>query len=202
MQTYQMNTVKNLLADTLCEKNSSYIIEEIFYRFPSLRELFDASELELLTIKGIGKVKARQIISALKLARALNVPADKPYVISSPQDAALLMTPELGFLQREEFHCIYLNTKNQVIGKEVISVGSLDMTIVHPRELYKSAIKKSSCSIICIHNHPSGDPTPSQEDILLTKRLVAAGEIIGIDVLDHLVIASHSYCSMKDSGLM
>ncbi len=202
MQSYHMNTLKNLLADTLCEKNSSYIIEEIFYRFPSLRELFDASELELLTIKGIGKVKARQIISALKLARALNVPADKPYVISSPKDAALLMTPELGFLQREEFHCIYLNTKNQVIGKEVISVGSLNAAIVHPREVYKAAIKKSSCSIIAIHNHPSGDPTPSQEDILLTKRLVAAGEIIGIDVLDHLVIASHSYCSMKEKGLM
>lgn len=202
MQTYQMNTLKNLLADTLCEKSSSYIIEEIFYRFPSLRELFDASELELLTIKGIGKVKARQIISALKLARVLNVPADKPYVISSPQDAALLMTPELGFLQREEFHCIYLNTKNQVIGKEAISVGSLNAAIVHPREVYKSAIKKSSCSLICIHNHPSGDPTPSQEDILLTKRLVAAGEIIGIEVLDHLVIASHSYCSMKEKGLM
>ncbi|WP_058303737.1 RadC family protein [Gorillibacterium timonense] len=202
MQSYHMNTLKNLLADTLCEKTSSYIIEEIFCRFSTLSELFNASEPELLAIKGVGKVKARQIVSALKLARALNVPTGEPYVIRSPKDAALLMTPELGYLQREEFHCIYLNTKNQVIGTEGISVGSLNASIVHPREVFKSAIKKSSCSIICVHNHPSGDPTPSQEDIVLTKRLVDAGEIIGIDVLDHLVISSHSYCSMKEKGYM
>lgn len=202
MQSYQMNTVKNLLADTLCEKSNGYIMEQLFERFPTLPELFDASELELLTIKGIGKRKSLQILSALKLARALNVPPQSPYVIKSPQDVVDLMLPELAYLTKEHFVVLFLNTKNQVIDKETISIGSLNSCIVHPREVFKAAVKRSSASIIAVHNHPSGVPQESPEDVQLTQRLVEAGSIIGIELIDHVIICSQSYCSLKEKGLM
>lgn len=202
MQSYQMNTVKNLLADTLCEKSNSYIMEQLFERFPTLPELFDASEPELLAIKGIGKRKSLQIVSALKLARALNVPAHSPYVIRSPQDVVNLMRPELAYLTKEHFVVLFLNTKNQVIDKETISIGSLNSCIVHPREVFKAAVKRSSASIIAVHNHPSGVPQESAEDLELTKRLVEAGSIIGIELLDHVIICSQSYCSLREKGHM
>lgn len=202
MHSYQMNNLKVLLADTLCEKAEGYVIEQLFVRFPSLPELLDVTEQELIAIKGIGKVKARQIVSALKLARALTVPTQTPYIIRSPQDVVNLMTPELAYLQHEEFHCLFLNTKNHVITKERISVGSLNAAIVHPREVFRAAIKRAAASFIAIHNHPSGDPTPSREDIELTKRLVEVGSITGIELLDSLVVCSHSYCSLKERNLM
>src|SRR5665647_2151693 len=113
-------------------------------------------------------------------------------------DVADLMTEELRYLQKEHFVCLFLNTKNHVVGKETLSMVSLNASIVHPREVFRAAIKRSSASIICVHNHPSGDPTPSSEDIQLTQRLVEAGEIIGIDVLDHIVIGDHSFVSLKE----
>jgi DNA repair protein RadC len=97
---------------------------------------------------------------------------------------------------------LYLNTKNRVIHKETISIGSLNASIVHPLEVFKVAIKRSCASIICSHSHPSGDPTPSNEDIIITHRLIEAGQIIGIDVLDHLIIAGQKYVSLKEQGLM
>ncbi|OMD43039.1 RadC family protein [Paenibacillus odorifer] len=202
MQLYQLDTLRGLLANTLCEKSNGYVMEELFNRYATLSELLDVNEYELLTIKGIGKSKARQIISALQLARILNAPAQQVYTIRSPKDAADLMMPELTYLQREHFVLIFLNTKNRVIGKETIAIGSLDSAIVHPREVFKAAVKRSSAAIIAIHNHPSGDPTPSREDIALTERLVNAGEIIGVQLLDHLIIANENYCSMKERGLM
>ncbi|MNV44920.1 hypothetical protein D3C71_1366980 [compost metagenome] len=97
---------------------------------------------------------------------------------------------------------MFLNTKNHVIGQETLSMGSLNASIVHPREVFRAAIKCSSASIICAHNHPSGDPTPSPEDISLTSRLLQAGEIVGIDVLDHLIIGDSSFVSLKEKGHM
>jgi DNA repair proteins len=95
-----------------------------------------------------------------------------------------------------------LNTKNQVIGRQTLSIGSLNASIVHPREVFRAAIRRSSASILCAHNHPSGDPTPSPEDILLTKRLAEAGELIGIELLDHLVIGDNRYTSLKEAGCL
>ena len=202
MQSYHMNTLKNLLADTLCEKISSYIIEEIFTRFPSVSELLDVTEQELTAIKGIGKVKTRQIISTLKLSRLLATPTNNPQVIRCPQDVWDFVSPELSYLHKEHFVCLFLNTKNHIIAKETISIGSLSAAIVHARELFRPAIKRAAASIICVHNHPSGDPTPSLEDIQLTKRLVQAGEIIGIEVLDHMVVGHERFCSLKELGHM
>lgn len=202
MQSYQMNNLKALLADTLCEKSEGYVMRQLFSRYTTLPELLDVDEHELMTIKGVGKSKARQIISALQLARILNAPTQEVYTIRSPKDAADLMMPELAHLQREHFVVLFLNTKNRVIGKETIAIGSLDSCIVSPMQVYKAAVKRSSAAIIAVHNHPSGDPTPSREDIALTERLVNAGEIMGVQLLDHLIIANENYCSLKERGLM
>jgi DNA repair protein RadC len=107
---------------------------------------------------------------------------------------------DMRFLTQEHFVSVYLNTKNQVIHKKTVFIGSLNASIVHPREVYKEALKRSAASIICIHNHPSGDPTPSREDIEVTKRLAECGKIIGIELLDHLIIGEQKYVSLKEKG--
>jgi DNA repair protein RadC len=197
-----ISSLKSLLADTLREKPTSYVIEEIFNRFPSLPDLLDVTEQELTGIKGIGKARARQITAALRLARALTMPQIDPYVIHSPQDVWRYLSPEMSYLQKEHFVCLFLNTKNHVIAKETISIGSLNAAIVHPREVFRAAIKRAAASIICAHNHPSGDPSPSREDIDLTRRLVEAGTIIGIEVLDHVIIGQERHGSLKEQGLL
>ncbi|MED1872053.1 RadC family protein [Brevibacillus borstelensis] len=202
METYKQTELKSLLADSLREKPGSYIIEEIFTRFPTTTELLHATVEELVSIKGIGTAKARQIISALKLAHMLCVPSRSPYTIRKPEDVYKLLASELGYLQKEHFICLLLNTKNDVISKEVISIGSLNASIVHPREVFRPAIKRSCASIICAHNHPSGNSEPSKEDIEITKNLIEAGSIIGIDVLDHVIIGHNRYFSFKEQGLL
>lgn len=197
------NSYMAIVANTLREKKSSYTVEEIMRIFHTPEELLSATEQELMQIPGIGKIKAQQVVAALELAKLLNTPKSPPSVIRSPQDAYELLYTELAYLQKEHFVCLFLNTKNHIIGQpETISIGSLSAAIVHPREVFRAAIKRSSAALICAHNHPSGDPTPSSEDISLTSRLVQAGEIIGIDVLDHLIIGDSRYVSLKEKGVM
>ncbi|WP_168118520.1 DNA repair protein RadC [Paenibacillus sp. HB172176] len=196
------NEIKSLLTSSLREKTGSYIIEEILSRFPTTEDLIDVTEQELVTIKGIGQTKAQQIVSALKLARILIAPAPPNYKIKKPEDVYKLVEPELRFLKKEHFICLFLNTKSGLIAKETISIGCLNASIVHPREVFRPAIKRSSASIICVHNHPSGNPDPSPEDVAITKRLVEAGSIIGIDVLDHVVTGHYRFVSLKERGLM
>ncbi len=194
---------RRLLADSLCEKPGSYIMEQLFSVFPRTEDLIEATEQELAaSIKGIGHIKARQIVAALSLARSLTaspLPSDK---IVSPADVYRLVEPELRFAKREHFICLFLNTKNMIIAKELIALGSLNACIVHPREVFRQAIKRCSSSIICVHNHPSGNPEPSPEDVEITKRLMSAGTIIGIDVLDHVIIGDQRYISLTERGLM
>lgn len=204
MDAYGMLSIKSLFSEVLAEKSGSYIVEEIFARFPSIVELMNVTEHELTGIRGIGQARARQIIATLQLAKKLSSPVRKaPYVINSPKDAADLLLPEMQYLQQEYFIALFLNTKNHIIGKpETISIGSLSAAIVHPREVFKAAIKRSAASVLVSHNHPSGDCTPSQEDIQLTKRLVEAGNITGIEVLDHIITGFDTWLSMKESNLM
>lgn len=197
------NSYMAIVANTLREKKSSYTVEEIMRIFNTPEELLSATEQELMQIPGIGKIKAQQVVAALELAKLLNTPKSPPSVIRSPQDAYELLYSELAYLQKEHFVCLFLNTKNHTIGlPETISIGSLSSAIVHPREVFRAAIKRSSAALICAHNHPSGDPTPSSEDISLTSRLIQAGEIVGIDVLDHLIIGDSRYVSLKEKGVM
>ncbi|UUZ89453.1 DNA repair protein RadC [Paenibacillus sp. P25] len=166
-----------------------------------LRSLADMSLQQLTEIKGIGEAKALQIQAGIELGRRMaRSSLSDTVTIRSPQDVASLLTEELRYLQKEHFVCLFLNTKNHVIGQETLSMGSLNASIVHPREVFRAAIKRSGASIVCAHNHPSGDPTPSPEDIELTRRLAEAGGIIGIEVLDHIVIGDRGFVSLKELG--
>lgn len=168
-----------------------------------LRSLVDMSKDQLTQIKGIGDAKALQILAGIELGRRIAKSTfSERITIRSPKDIANLMSEELRYLQKEHFVCLFLNTKNHVLAQETLSMGSLNASIVHPREVFRAAIKRSSASIVCVHNHPSGDPTPSPEDIQLTQRLVEAGTIIGIEVLDHVIIGDQRFISLKEEGFM
>ncbi|TYS00912.1 JAB domain-containing protein [Rossellomorea vietnamensis] len=171
--------------------------------FEGFRMLKEASLEEITEINGIGLAKAVQIMAAVEIGRRIgNLAYDDRYAIRSPEDGANYVMNDMRFLSQEHFVCLYLNTKNQVLHKQTIFIGSLNASIVHPREVFKEAFRRSAASIICIHNHPSGDPTPSREDIEVTKRLVECGKIIGIDVLDHLIIGEKKYVSLKEKGYL
>ncbi|UXH46864.1 DNA repair protein RadC [Rossellomorea vietnamensis] len=172
-------------------------------QFDGLNLLKDASLEEITKTKGIGLAKAVQIMAAVEFGRRIsNLTFDDRYSIRSPEDGANYVMNDMRFLAQEHFVCLYLNTKNQVLHKQTIFIGSLNASIVHPREVFKEAFRRSAASIICIHNHPSGDPTPSREDIEVTKRLVECGRIIGIDILDHLIIGEKKFISLKEKGYL
>lgn len=184
-------------------KNESVLTlaNRLLAHFDGLRLLKDASLDELKTLNGIGTAKAIQLLAAIELGRRVsNLAYSDRYCVRSPEDAAKYMMNEMRFLSQEHFVCLYLNTKNQVMHKQTIFIGSLNASIVHPREVYKEAFRRSAASIICLHNHPSGDPSPSREDIEVTKRLVECGKIIGIDLLDHIIIGENKFVSLKEKG--
>lgn len=168
-----------------------------------LKELATMSSVEFTELPGIGREKALRLAAAFELARriAKSMPLKRPS-IKGPQDVATLLTEEMRHLNQEYFVVLLLSTKNQVIKKETISIGTLNSTQIHPRELFKPAIRHSAAAIILVHNHPSGDPTPSTEDIEVTKKLVESGKLMGIQVLDHLIIGDNHYTSMKEKGLL
>ncbi|MGB8957303.1 MAG: DNA repair protein RadC [Tumebacillaceae bacterium] len=170
-------------------------------RFGSIVELIDADLQELIDMPGIGLAKATQLKAAIELGRRISrhVGEARPQIITA-EDAAAYMMDRLRFERKEHFVVLHLDTQHRLIGEEVASIGSLDASIVHPREIFKTALKRSSASIICLHNHPSGDPTPSFADVEVTRRLVEAGELLGVQVLDHIVIGENRYCSLKEKG--
>jgi DNA repair protein RadC len=179
------------------------LAQKVLIEAGSLRNLVDMSTDQLMTIKGIGSAKALQIQASIELGRRLaRTSMSDTITIRSPQDVSTYLMEDLRYLQKEHFVCLFLNTKNHVIGQETLSMGSLNASIVHPREVFRAAIKRSSASIICVHNHPSGDPTPSPEDIQMTARLVEAGQIIGIEVLDHIILGDQNFVSLKEKGFM
>jgi len=174
-----------------------YILQET----EGLKFLNEMTIEELMTIKGIGRSKAIQLLASMELGKRMaRKPLTKISAIYSPEDCVAFLSAEMKHLTQEHFVVIFLDTKNYVIGKKTIFIGSLNKAIVHPREVFKEAIKRSSASIICAHNHPSGDPTPSEQDIGLTHRLYEAGELIGIKVLDHLIIGDEQFVSLKEKG--
>jgi DNA repair protein RadC len=168
-----------------------------------LRALMDLSLEEMEQVKGVGLAKAVQIKAAFELGRRLaTAPREDQDRITNPRQAAELFMEELRYQKKEYFQLLLLNTKNQVLSREKISVGSLSSSIVHPREIFTIPVKKSAASIILVHNHPSGDPTPSQEDLEVTRRLVEAGQILGIMVQDHIIIGDGCYISFKEKGFI
>lgn len=185
------------------EESVLQLANRLLTRFEGLRLLKSASVEEMIAIKGIGQAKAIQILAAVELGRRVaNLAYDDRYVIRSPEDGAKYMMNDMRFLTQENFVCLYLNTKNQVMHKQTVFIGSLNASIVHPREVYKEALRRSAASIICLHNHPSGDPAPSREDIEVTKRLSECGKMLGIELLDHLIIGENKFVSLKEKGYL
>lgn len=158
-----------------------------------------ASLEELTSMCGIGPVKASRLKAAAELARRFEQRDLNGHVtVHRARDVYDIVKQDIEDKDREHFCVVMLNVRNQVIGREVISVGTLDMSVVHPRELFKSCIKRSAAAVILVHNHPSGDPNPSDDDIEVTKRLVEAGKVLGIHVLDHIVVGKGSFCSVRE----
>lgn len=175
----------------------------ILQQTQGLKLLNEITLEELVSIHGIGESKAIQILATIELgkriAKAKNI---KQNSILSPSDCVSYLSAEMKHLTQEHFVVLFLDTKNYIIGKKTIFIGSLNKAIVHPREVFKEAIKRSSASVICAHNHPSGDPTPSSQDIQLTHRLYEAGELLGIKLLDHLIIGDDQFISLKEKGYL
>ena len=177
--------------------------QRLLSQFGNLKGIANASLEELSQVKGIGLAKASQIKAAFELASRLesySEAGDKP-LVKTPEEVVNLVRSRLKGKKKEYFLALLLDTRNQLIKVSEISVGSLDSSIVHPREVFKEAISASAASIIFVHNHPSGDPTASEDDIKLTKRLAEVGEIMGIDVLDHIIIGDKIFLSLKREGL-
>ncbi|NLM39076.1 MAG: DNA repair protein RadC [Firmicutes bacterium] len=179
------------------------LAEHLLAEFSSLRSLAGASCEELMNVKGVGIAKASVITAAFELAKRLaDSEMEVREVIHTPQDAADLVLHDLSLADKEHFMVIMLNTKHRVIGKKVISIGHLNGSLVHPREMFKEVIRRSSAAVILVHNHPSGDPTPSRDDISVTKRLVEAGQLLGIQVVDHIIVGHNCYLSFREQGLL
>ncbi|MDO5718501.1 MAG: DNA repair protein RadC [Tissierellia bacterium] len=165
--------------------------------------LMDTTVEELMQIKGIGLAKASRIVAGLELGKRLSRRKSiRNIKINSPSSIADIFMERYKYEEKEHFSILLLDTKNQIIGEVRVSTGDLNKSIVNPREVFKIAIKKSANSIILVHNHPSGDARASNEDINVTRRLIEAGEIIGIKILDHLIIGYNEYFSMKEENII
>jgi DNA repair protein RadC len=163
-------------------------------------EIVDCTVDQLITL-GLREKQAQQLQAALELNRRLHQdPLNKPVIIRSPKDIANYKMEAMRDLKQEHLVCLFLNTKNRVIGEKTIFIGSLNSSIVHPREIFKEAVIRSAASLVCLHNHPSGDPEPSREDIEVTKRLVNAGQLVGIELLDHVIIGNGKFISLRNEG--
>jgi DNA repair protein RadC len=186
-------------------KNSSAldIAKEIFSRSgKGIHSLSDVSVEELCEIKGIGSSKASEIIAAIEFGRRIMVSKEEKFKITSPTDISNYLMQEMGNLKKEHFNIVMLDNKNYIVEVHNVSIGSLNSAIVHPREVFKNAVRRSSASIILAHNHPSGITTPSKEDISITKRLLECGDIIGIKVLDHIIVGKNEYFSFKEQSII
>ena len=184
-------------------ENAIVLANKVLSTNEGLKYLSTCTIQELSSIKGIGGAKAAQIKAAVELGRRLkNYKQDVKIKISCPKDAAELVMEDMRYLKKEYLKVIFLNTKNVVIDVNDLFIGSLNSSVVHPREIYSEAIRKSSSSIIVCHNHPSGDPSPSEEDANGTKRLFEVGKLVGINLIDHIVIGDGTYISLKEKGII
>ncbi|MDP2872174.1 MAG: DNA repair protein RadC [Bacillota bacterium] len=168
---------------------------------PALSLLGSIAVHDLLRHPGLGEAKAGRVVAAVELGRRVCGARNQRPVIRSPGDVSKLLGERLRHLDREHFMTVLLDTKNQLLASDLVSVGSLDTSLVHPREVFKAAVRRSASSVILAHNHPSGDPTPSSADIACTSRLAEAGRVLGIMVLDHVIIGHAGYVSLRERGI-
>ncbi len=199
-------TNSELLAIILRTGSKKESVLELSNKFFKEYNLKSLSRLKISTLKkqlGIGDVKACQIMACFELGKRLSAfKEDKQPQIRNAKDVAELFIPEMRALEKEHFKGIYLDSRKRIIKQENIFVGSLNESVVHPREIFKIALDENAAAIILLHNHPSGDPSPSSFDIEITKELIKAGELLGIQVLDHIIIGGRKYFSLKERGLI
>ena len=178
--------------------------EVIAYADSNAGGLGKADVRELTEIEGIGSAKACSIVAAVEISKRLisDRAMETGCRLNDSTDVADLLTKEMMYEDREFFMALYLNTRMKVESKSIISIGSLDTTLVHPREVFSPAVRRGAAAVIVAHNHPSGDPEPSEEDILLTERLLESSRILGIRLVDHVIIGSGRYISLRDAGLI
>ncbi len=183
-------------------ENVLTLAQRLLASFEGLAGLARAEFSQLASVRGLGIAKSAQILAALELGRRLM--AENPgerWQIRAPSDAAHLLMPKLGFQEQEHFTVLFLDTRNRVIDQETLYVGSLNTSLVRIAEVFRSAVRRNCAAVIVAHNHPSGDPSPSPEDVALTRRLVDAGKLLEIEVLDHLVIGNNRYVSLRERAL-
>ncbi len=171
--------------------------------FGSLEALSRATPRELIGQRGIGPTRAGAVLAAFELGRRLqSAPARRRPVVRAPGDVAAIVAPQLRHLDREHFCAVLLNTRHEVLDVATVAVGGLDSAPVHPREVFKAAIRHSAAAVILVHNHPSGTPEPSGDDLRITARLADAGRVVGIEVLDHLIIGDGGFTSLRERGVI
>ncbi|MEK7202142.1 MAG: DNA repair protein RadC [Patescibacteria group bacterium] len=182
-------------------KNVVEIASQILTKY-SKKRLLQMTYQDFLNVSGIDSAKATTLLAAFELSkRALEVDDTNLPIVATPKDVVAHLT-DLCDKQKEHFVALYLNARNQIIHKETISVGTLTASLVHPREVFEPAIRHFASSIVVAHNHPSGDPAPSEEDIKLTKNLVQAGKILDIDLFDHIIVTKNVFFSFKEKELI
>ena len=191
-----------LLRVGMAGENVIQLSQRLLADFQGLRGLHQATFDDVCRKKGIGPAKAAQILAAIELGRRIRLETvEEKAAIHSPADAAALVEYEMSALQQEHLWVINLDTRNRLINIERIYQGSLNSSTVRVGELFRGAIQKNAAGVIVVHNHPSGDPAPSPEDVNLTRSVVQAGKLLDIEVLDHLVIGRGRFLSLKERGL-
>ena len=181
------------------DSSALHLAEELLSGCPNgIADLGSMTPEELRVTRGIGPAKASRILAAMELGKriAAAAPAKRP-VVRCAEDVASIFMERLRYEKKEHFFSVLLNVRGEVIETDPVSVGELSSTVVHPREVFRQAIRRSAATVIFVHNHPSGDPTPSEQDILTTQRLMECGKILGIDVQDHIVIGDGRYESLQ-----
>jgi DNA repair protein RadC len=185
------------------KKSVMNIAQELLAKFGNVKAIGQATIEELSQIKGIGLAKAAQIKACFELGRREELePEFKNFDIKDPETVVKAIRASIKDKAKEHFKLILLNPRNKIIGISTISIGILNASLVHPREVFKDAIMHTAASVVLAHNHPSGDPEPSEDDLKITKKLVDSGKILGIEVLDHIVIGKNNFCSFKERGLI
>ena len=182
-----------------------HLAEEVLakYQDKGLVAIMNISPQEIASVHGVGLAKAATIVAAVELGRRLSTKAaQKLEKIEGPEDVARYASPLLRYEQKEHFLVMLLDVRNRVLAMPTVSIGSLTASVAHPREIFREAIRYSAANMILIHNHPSGDPTPSREDVQITKQMMKAGEIMGIPVLDHVIIAGDGFLSLKEADCL
>jgi len=192
-----------LLRTGMQGENVLSLSSRLLAKFKGLAGLGRASFAELCAERGLSEAKACQVMAALELGRRfVSLAPEERMVISSPKDVANLVMAEMAAFDQEHLRVVLLNTKNEVLGIQEIYIGNVNSSVVRPGEVLRPAVRDNAPSIILVHNHPSGDPTPSPEDVAITKELLAAGKLMGIELLDHLVVGSgNRYVSLNEKGL-